>query len=206
MKNQSRKYFARLRKFSLLYSLNQFKFNKFRLLSKLTYLLNNIIGKKIQYNIINLKSITYHPDLFTNILALKIQKERINPSRRIKSLLHKTRLVTNNKIKERTRTPATDKLDNFRDSYRDLKVISHMDTSSYASSKNLSSLLENILGKMYNDQNLVTKYKNDGNHSKQIHNLIFNSIGYKNLGGIKLQVSGRLTKRYRADRAIQFLK
>jgi hypothetical protein len=31
---------------------------------------------------------------------------------------------------------------------------------------------------------------------------IFNSINYKNMGGVRLEVSGRLTKRYRADRAI----
>jgi len=32
--------------------------------------------------------------------------------------------------------------------------------------------------------------------------IIFNSIKYKNFNGIKLLVKGRLTKRYRADRAI----
>jgi hypothetical protein len=31
---------------------------------------------------------------------------------------------------------------------------------------------------------------------------IFNSINYKNMGGVRLEVSGRLTKRYRADRAV----
>jgi hypothetical protein len=31
---------------------------------------------------------------------------------------------------------------------------------------------------------------------------IFNSINYKNMGGVRLEVSGRLSKRYRADRAI----
>ena len=31
-------------------------------------------------------------------------------------------------------------------------------------------------------------------------------IKYKNLGGIRLEVKGRLTKRYRADRSVYYLK
>ena len=36
----------------------------------------------------------------------------------------------------------------------------------------------------------------------KIYKLIFNSINYKNMSGIRLEVKGRLTKRYRADRSI----
>jgi hypothetical protein len=37
-------------------------------------------------------------------------------------------------------------------------------------------------------------------------NDIYNSIKYKNLGGIKVEIKGRLTKRYRADRSIYLLR
>jgi|TARA_Y100000780_G_C13687675_1_gene418269 hypothetical protein len=46
---------------------------------------------------------------------------------------------------------------------------------------------------------------NDKNNNR-IFNYLFNSINYKNLGGVRIKVSGRLTKRYRADRAIRTLK
>lgn len=39
-----------------------------------------------------------------------------------------------------------------------------------------------------------------------IYNTVFNSIKYKNSSGIRLEVKGRLTKRYRADRALFVLK
>ena len=39
-----------------------------------------------------------------------------------------------------------------------------------------------------------------------MHNSIYNSIKYKNLGGIRIEVKGRLTKRYRADRSIYSLR
>jgi hypothetical protein len=48
--------------------------------------------------------------------------------------------------------------------------------------------------------------KKNYNTKRNINNLIFNSIHYKNLGGVRLEVSGRLTKRYRADRSVHALK
>ena len=40
----------------------------------------------------------------------------------------------------------------------------------------------------------------------KIYEIIFNSINYKNLSGMRLEVKGRLTKRYRADRSIYSLR
>lgn len=40
----------------------------------------------------------------------------------------------------------------------------------------------------------------------QLYNLVFNSIKYKNLGGIRMEVKGRLTPRYRADRSVYKLR
>jgi hypothetical protein len=204
LKNRAGKYFRYLRKYSLLYSLNQFKFNKVRLLSKLTYLLEQIIGKKIQYNIVNLKSITHHPDIFTDLLALKVKKDRMNPRKRIQSVLHKARILKKNRIQERSKAQKPDKIDFFRNKYRDLKIISHINQEN----SDLSKLLNNILKEIYLNSNASRKENIllSQNKDKNIHNLIFNSIGYKHLSGIKLKISGRLTKRYRADRAVQVLK
>ena len=44
------------------------------------------------------------------------------------------------------------------------------------------------------------------NESNNIKENIFNSIKYKNMGGIRLEVSGRLTRRYRADRSVHSLR
>lgn len=40
----------------------------------------------------------------------------------------------------------------------------------------------------------------------QLYNLVFNSIKYKKLGGIRMEVKGRLTPRYRADRSVYKLR
>src|SRR5690606_33585718 len=47
---------------------------------------------------------------------------------------------------------------------------------------------------------------NNAKMEKRIKRSIFNSIKYKNMGGIRLEIKGRLTRRYRADRAVYKLK
>ena len=175
-------YLRLLRKYDLMYSLNQYKFNKQILLPILSNILNKIIGKKIEYNIINLKSIAYNTDLFTNALSLKLKKKRMNYMKSMFSILNRAYLPKINTIKERT---LATNVDSFLDKYKDLKIISNLNASS-------NNNLDKLLG--------------GSSNTKEVHNTIYNSIGYKNMGGIRLEVKGRLTKRYRADRSIYSLK
>lgn len=182
-----------------MYSLNQYKFNKLTFLPKLSSILNKIIGKKIEYNIINLKSIAYNTDLFTNALALKLKKKRMNYIKSMFSILNRAYLPKINTIKERTLVKGQKNIDLYLDKYKDLNIISNLNNI------NLDKLLNEIHNTTYTDKindtvGLPTQ------QNKKIHNLIYNSIGYKNMGGIRLEVKGRLTKRYRADRSIYSLK
>lgn len=194
IKDQSLQYFLFLRKCDLLYSLNQFKFNKQRLLSKLTYLLEKIIGKKIEYNIVNLKSIDYHSDIMTDALALKIQKDRASPNRRMSNILYKAPIARLNKFKDKTSLRIEAKRDLILNRYRDLKIVSLL------KGENLSTLLDNVTYLNRHRNNLPRRLR------RIKANIIFDSISFKKITGIKLEVSGRLTKRYRADRSTQSLK
>nr|YP_010564199.1 hypothetical protein OYW92_mgp41 [Epichloe bromicola]UYX62183.1 hypothetical protein [Epichloe bromicola] len=182
-------YLRLLRKYDLMYSLNQYKFNNQILLPKLSNILNKIIGKKIEYNIINLKSIAYNTDLFTHALALKLKKTRMNHMKSMFSILNRAYLPKINTIKERTLVKGQNNVDLFLDKYKDLKIISNINANS-----NLDGLLNNV------HETAASQ------HKKEIHNTVYNSIGYKNMSGIRLEVKGRLTKRYRADRSIYSLK
>jgi hypothetical protein len=184
----SRTYLNMLRKFHLLYSLNQYKFNKLIFLPKLSAILNKIVGKKIEYNIINLKSIAYNSDLFTNALSLKLRNLKNNYMRSIFSVLNRAYLPRTNTITERT---PMRRQNLFSTQYKDLKIISHLN--------NENNNLDNLLNK-------ANYYTNYGHKNNNVHNLVYNSIGYKNMGGIRLEVKGRLTKRYRADRSVYFVK
>lgn len=176
-------YLRLLRKYDLMYSLNQYKFNKQILLPILSNILNKIIGKKIEYNIINLKSIAYNTDLFTNALSLKLKKKKMNYIKSMFSILNRAYLPKINTIKERTLIKGQKNVDLFLDEYKDLKLTSNL---------SIKNNLDQLLG--------------DPSSAKEVHNTVYNSIGYKNMGGIRLEVKGRLTKRYRADRSIYSLK
>lgn len=170
-----------LKKYNYLYSINQYKFNKKMFLPLLSKILNKIIAKKIEYNIINLKLITYNTDLFTKALALKLKrKKKTRYLKNMLRILYRAYIPKSNRIKERSRVVKN--VDFFLEKYKDLTIISNLDKN------NLDKLLD------------------DSYDIEEIHKTIYNSISYKNLGGIRLEVKGRLTKRYRADRSIYSLR
>jgi hypothetical protein len=59
------------------------------------------------------------------------------------------------------------------------------------------------LNSILNNNDLTELYKNvySTDYGK-INKIIFNSINYKNLSGLRLEVKGRLSKRNRADRSL----
>lgn len=71
---------------------------------------------------------------------------------------------------------------------------------------NLNKLLYNLYYKitfvkdnlLNGDENVLT----DKAYYMKIRDIILDNIKYKNMGGARLRVKGRLTKRYRADRAV----
>ena len=170
----SKNYLEKVRKFEHLHNLNQYKLNQSILLPKLSNIIKNITGKKVEYNIINLKSFILHPEIFTNILAkLIIRKKNALLSLRLGQILFGLKRIKNISKKE----------SNFLAKYANLNLISNVQ----------SDLIIN---------NTINNFSETDYDKKEIHNTIFNSICYKKLGGIRIEVKGRLTKRYRADRAI----
>nr|YP_010715986.1 ribosomal protein S3 [Paraisaria gracilioides]WDE74384.1 ribosomal protein S3 [Paraisaria gracilioides] len=184
--NEKRKkrYLKSLRKYDLIYSLNQYKFNKKIFLPILSKILNKIIGKKIEYNMISLKSVTCNTDIFTNALALKFKKDRFNLKLSILSLLNRANMPIIQIMEKRERALGGKKAEwgCLVAEFKDLKTISNL------SRNNLSELLKNLSSK------------------KETHSTIYNSIRYKSIGGIRLKVKGRLTKRNKANRPLSLVR
>jgi len=177
-----------------MYSLNQFKFNKLVLLPKLSNLLTKILGKKLEYNIINIKSIAYHTDLFTNAIALKLKSMKAKYYDDVLSILNRAYLPKVNTIKERAyiRTQANNFIPGFDCFINKTGAIGCSDLKMRSSRSDISGV---NLGYGLDIEQLHTN----------IHRTIFDSIQYKNLGGIKIELNGRLTKRYRADRSLNYI-
>jgi len=183
------------KKFVYPYKLYEKKFNKtFSYLYKLNLYLSKILKKKIVFNIINLTSIVFNSDIFTKSLALKLKKKKyFSVFKSMRYILNKAVLPEVNYLIER----------------KNLKKEKNKSLIDNKFKKNnLANNLEllNIFIKDIQVRKLFYSYKEWTNYEKYLKESIFNSIKYKNLGGLKLVVKGRLTRRYRADRAVYRVK
>lgn len=187
-----------LRRYKYKLNLNNYKFyNVF--LYKLGGLISKIFNKKIEFNIVNLQSIALNTDIFTEFLKKKLGKKRkkINVGRIMNFVKARVKLPKENSIIERSRVIKNIDFNLLENKYRNININSIaekliLDKTSLK--KKLSIKKFFFLRK----KSLVIKNK----YLSLIKETLFNSIKYKNIAGIRLEIKGRLTKRYRADRAI----
>jgi hypothetical protein len=173
-----------LRKYKLKLNLNLYKFEE-KLLFKLKNLIIKLYNKKVEFNIINLKSIMLNSDIFTNLFTLKIvNNKNINIIRIMRIFFKKVLLANTNSVVEKSIV---------------IKGVDFSLIENKFKSLNISSILKNNdITELYKDLFNI-KYN-------KINKEIFNSIKYKNIGGLRLEVKGRLSKRNRADRSISKVK
>lgn len=178
-----------LRKYKLRLSLNKYKFEE-KLLYKLKNFIIKFFNKKVEFNIVNIRSVIFHSDFFTKIVTSKISKKKAKIIAIMDTILNKVVLPKVNRIIEKSLEKK--KLNFIENKYKYLNI------SFVLKNNNLSELLN----KLY--YNIILDYNNNNLNKDyfKIYEIIFNSINYKNIGGIRLEAKGRLTKRYRADRAV----
>lgn len=185
-----KKEMALLRKYKLRLSLNLYKFEE-KLLFKLNNLIMKYYNKKVEFNIVNVKSIVFNSEFFTRMLGLKLKNRKANLLRKMKSILNKVTLVESSRLKKISRSKGVNK-------YFVLNYYKKNDLSSILEKDNFN--FYELLSKFYYynviDENFLKKHYNN------IHKIMFSCIRYKNMRGVRLEVKGRLTKRHRADRSI----
>nr|AZB86625.1 ribosomal protein 3 [Endoconidiophora resinifera]AZL93781.1 ribosomal protein 3 [Endoconidiophora resinifera]AZL93795.1 ribosomal protein 3 [Endoconidiophora resinifera]AZL93809.1 ribosomal protein 3 [Endoconidiophora resinifera] len=175
-----------IRQSEYFYYLNVFKFDKEQFLDKLTYILNKILKKRIEYNIINVKTFSHNPEIFTNILALKLKKQTFNLVTAMEGLVRRLRIPTRMWDYEKNIAYITDI---FANSYRNISILKI---------KSQKECIHDILKNIY----VFNPIKNDKDFTLDVMGVIFRKLRLKHMLGIRVEVKGRLTKRYRADRAI----
>jgi hypothetical protein len=199
-----------IRKYKFRLNLNKYKFE-----DKLLYGLSNIIrklyNKEIEFNIVNLKNIVFNTDLFTEISTLKIKKRNAKVVRIMNIMLNKANLPYLNRIQETGRLDNNVSLRLVENKYKTLNIRNILGTKF-----NLDKLLNKVYirAQALNDK-LLPQAKNilKGSIHRPwvspeagLYDMVFNSIKYKNMAGIRMEVKGRLTKRYRADRSVYKLR
>ena len=185
------------RKHAYAYEFYYLKLNKtYFYLFKLSSFFTRILNKKIEFNIVSLKSLVFSTDIFTKALSLKLRKKRFfSVLKGMNSIVNRAKLpVINTKI-ERANLKRHKDLNSINNKFKDTYLFS------YVADKTNNLLLNYFLKEIQ-----INKNNSIYNTKQRILKSIFNSIKHKNMGGIRLEVKGRLTRRYRADRAIYKLK
>jgi hypothetical protein len=180
------KEFQLYRRYKFKLNLSKSKFEE-HLLYNLISLISKYYNKKVELNFVNLKSIILNSDLFTKILVIKLKKKSFPIIHRLMSFVVNRAVIPKvNKIIERIKPGSKNiNLDLLENKF-----------SNYNLNFNLKKrTLDNLLNKVYYNHDIYKNYM-------ELYKIIFNSIKYKNMDGIKLEIRGRLTKRYRADRSV----
>lgn len=194
-----------LRRYQYNYHLNKFKFENNVFLGKLNTILSKLYNNNIEFNIINQKSVTLNTDILTEMLTLKIRREKTNIVSLIKNVLQHFKLPKTNRVQEKSgwiKTSSTSLLEN---KYKNSSLISILNKNNLNIDENcsLNELLKEITN--YSSKSFVSNGNINNVSNKQdynnISNIIFNSIKYKNLEGVRLKAKGRLSRPGRADRS-----
>ncbi len=201
------------RRFKLKLSLNKYKFEE-KFLYKLSKLISNFYKKKVEFNIINMKSIILNSDFFTKILSLKLKNRNAHIIRLMNIILNKVKFPKVNRVKEKSIIIKSVNMDLIDNKYKNLNLNYIMADSIALDKYKLDNVFNNLYYNLMVEQTTpilsqssdifyksTLKNKDTPDFGK-IYEIIFNSIKYKNMGGIRLEIKGRLTKRYRADRAL----
>ncbi len=201
------------RRFKLKLSLNEYKFEE-KFLYKLSKLISNFYNKKVEFNLINMKSIVLNSDFFTKILSLKLKNRKANIIRLMNIILNKVKFPEVNRVREKSLMIKNVNMDLIDNKYKNINLNSIMSASVVDRKYKLDNVFNNLYYNLMLEQNISTPSQSanilpestlksiDAPDFGKIYEIIFNSIKYKNMGGIRLEIKGRLTKRYRADRAL----
>ncbi len=201
------------RRFKLKLSLNKYKFEE-KFLYKLSKLISNFYNKKVEFNLINMKSIILNSDFFTKILSLKLKNRKANIIRLMNIILNKVKFPEVNRVREKSLIIKNVNMDLIDNKYKNVNLNSIMSAPVDFGKSKLDNVFNNLYYNLMVEQNTQTPSQSadifqkstvkniDAPDFGKIYEIIFNSIKYKNMGGIRLEIKGRLTKRYRADRAL----
>lgn len=91
-----------LRNYKLRLNLNKYKFED-KLLHRLKNLIIKYYNKKVEFNIINMRSMILNSDLFTQILTLKLKNKKARISNIMNFILNKAVLPKVNRILEKSK-------------------------------------------------------------------------------------------------------
>lgn len=190
----------------LLLSLNKSKFeDKFVL--KLSSILSKIYNKKVEFNIINLKTVYLNSDIFTQAISLQLRNRNNQLLRVLRYFLYMVKLPKINALKERFDHISVKNLWINRVKNLTLKSLDFSVTRDSINRLLISLFSDsNFLKESVGKEAYISNNRVEFNRSNDLLNRVFNNLKHKNIGGVRLEVKGRLTKRFTASRSVFKIK
>jgi len=171
---------------------NKSKFEDTSLL-KLKKLISQYYNKKVEFNIVNLEYLYLNSDILSESIVIKLKKRSNKLLRVLKTSLNMIKLPFINKLSVSN----------------NLNKIKYDKTLSLNNIQNLNALLQ-IFVKKYKSENVFDKLLHDifpfFSKKEDIQNVVLNCIKHKYISGVRLEATGRLTRRLTAARSIFKLK
>ena len=188
--------------YKLLLSLNKSKFeNKFLL--KLKPLIAKFYNKEVEFNVVNLKTLSLNSDIFTEAISLKLKNRNNKLLRVLRSSLSMVKLPITNRIKEQY----------SKISIKELWInrVNNLNIDFFKNQYYNKDILNEVILDYFNKSSIVVNKKNSENENKVDNNKFFsdfvlNSLKHKNMAGVRLEAKGRLTRRFTASRSVFKIK
>lgn len=185
----------------LLLNLNKSKFED-EFIIKLKGIIGKLYNKEVEFNIVNLKTLYFNSDIFTEVISTKLKNRKNNLLNVLKSSLYLVKLPRVNKIKVNSV-----KVNKFcLDHLKNLHINSNI--NKYNTDKDtLDQLLLDILPSSTfmlgnKDKTSLTAYNENYINTYNPLDIVFDSLKNKDMAGVRLEAKGRLSKRSAASRSI----
>ena len=187
--------------------LNNYKFDNVKMLPFLKEKLFKLYGKKVEFNIINLKNLYLNSDIFTQAIAIKLKNRDNRLLRVLRRSLSMVKLPRLNEVVEKQRvTINVNKV--WENKMKNMNV-NYISSNYKAGNDIINHMLEQAFVKKTDEREMILPPLSnsvgqsiDNTKKSTIEDTVLDSLKYKRTGGVRLEAKGRLTRRFTASRSV----
>jgi len=224
-------YLARLLRFSWALYINNLKFKHPTLVSKLKSLVRNLYGKRVEFNVVELKKMHLSSDIFTQVVALKLKNRNNKLYRVLRSSLSKVNIPNVSRISEKfsyfdkdnylpnkirnTNVSAMfnqEALNNVNviDNVNNVNINNSMDIPNNTVYNKTKDSLNNLLSGFFPPAEIMVDVVKDRTSETilpiSINDYVLKNLKHLKLAGVRVEAKGRLTRRFKAQRSVFKMK
>lgn len=179
---------------------NKSKFKNTYLI-KLNNLISKIYNKKVEFNIVNLKYLYLNSDILSESISMKLKNRKNRLFNVLKGYLKIVKLPYYNKLSEQNNFYDKSNKTLLLEKIKNLNANSIFNFKQIKTKDALNQLLENVF--LQETKQIETKKAVIKNQFKSsLEKSVLSSIKYKPISGVRIETTGRLSRRLTASRSV----